>query len=654
MFHGIRIRIRFVLSLVSMVVLSSQLGMAQENQDEDEKQFLGRPFARLWYPATAMVDNFKFVAGVAKEVGLDTFATWFSSIERQFKEFRKSREGRRAGVLFFLVRKKAANTLEALLPAANFPEIKTVQFLVIEREEFEAFVKHEMTMYGGDVGKLEGGGDRFTIALPDYRQYFRHANGVMYHSDLAELLTTQLPNAKDVKIDAKNAEWDVYAELDPTAIDKKTRGLAWQAVRLATQTALQQFDTEDDTTYFARRSTGEFQLNILESMILDTDQVRFGMKYATDIDPVRIVIEIDAREKSDLAKHFGNLSRGDKRLASLRDQPAALTFATSWSIPDAGKKMVDGQFKLGRAKLEQLLGTNFEAMIAVDELFKVFAKSLEAGTGDMVLKLARTDNEFAVFGGMKLVDAERVGKSLELLLRALPEADGSGVRTSVDEEGRSYLSFLTEDIPFRVVKESIDRVPGRLHFCVADETLWFCLGGADSLKSLQGVIKTAAIAADKPRRDSVQFLIDLSLDRWLADGKTADGFSRLPHRALESLERLVHDWQVGAMSGAVQTSSVSLKTEDGKETTQEVVTRVRRKLTPFKQSYLDKLLTDRQSGLRVELKATPQQIRFEANVGLGLAKILVAQVMVVQMGWMSDANTPPEVEAVPATEPAKP
>ena len=84
------------------------------------------------------------------------------------------------------------------------------------------------------------------------------------------------------------------------------------------------------------------------------------------------------------------------------------------------------------------------------------------------------------------------------------------------------------------------------------------------------------------------------------------------------------------------------------------MTRVRRKPTSFKPSYLDKLLTDRQSGLRVELKATPQQIRFEASVGLGLAKILVAQVMVVQMGSMSDPNTPAEFEADPATEPAKP
>ena len=108
-----------------------------------------------------------------------------------------------------------------------------------------------------------------------------------------------------------------------SAISKRTRGMAWQIVRLATQTALQQFDNEDDTSYFARRSSGEFQLNLLESMILDTDSVRVGLKYATDDEPIRLRVEIDARNRSNLAKHFGNMSRGDKRLASLRDRPSA-------------------------------------------------------------------------------------------------------------------------------------------------------------------------------------------------------------------------------------------------------------------------------------------------------------------------------------------
>jgi hypothetical protein len=566
-----------------------------------------------------------------------------------------------------LVKKKAANAFEALLPAANLPEPKSIQFIVMERDEFDKYVKTQTQMYGGQ-GKIEGEGDQRIHTLnfnlqnngedeenprfPVYRQFFRYANGVVYQSDFEELFTMDLPSAKELKIDPKRSEWDIYAEIDPTAISKRTRGMAWQIVRLATQTALQQFDNEDDTSYFARRSSGEFQLNLLESMILDTDSVRVGLKYATDDEPIRLRVEIDARNRSNLAKHFGNMSRGDKRLASLRDRPSAITFATSWSIPDAGKKMVDGFFKLGRLQLEELLGTNFEAMIAVDDLFKMFAKSLEDGSGDMVIKLARTDNEFAIFGGMKLVDAERVGKGLELLLRTLPEIDGSGVRNSVDKDGRRYLSFLTEDIPFRVVKDSIDKVPGRLHFCVADETLWFCLGGNDSLETLEDIVKKASDSVNKPRRESVQFLIDLSLNRWLADDDTADGFSRLPHLALESGERMIHNWFLGTMQGAraqveeVQDTVVELKQDgkngvakDGKngiEKTERVQFTMPAFTAEFKESYLEKLLTKKQSGVRIELNATPKQIRLEVSVGVGLTKILIARVMSAQMSMMEN------------------
>ena len=514
-------RVGLVACVVALMLFTPCFCSAQDAAKKDEKpRNLGRPAVRLWYPSTFLLDYMNFLRDVTKEVGLTRAERMFGPIEAQFKDLREQVEGHQTGSFLYLAKKKAANAFEALLPAANLPEIVTVQFIVIERDQFDSFVRHT-TMFGGGSGKIDGEGDRRThtityggganlvdaegnkIAPQVRQQFFRYSNGAVFFSDVEEVFTMKLPTAKELRNSSGKTDWDIYAEVDPTAVDKKTRGMAWQMVRLATQTALQQFDNEDDTSYFARRTSGEFQLNLLESLILDTDKLRVGLKYATDDEPIQMLFAIDARDRSNLAKHFGNLSRGDKRLASLRDQPSALTFATSWSIPDAGKKMVDGFFKLGRTQLEKLLGTNSEAMVAVDDLFKGFAKSLDDGSGDMVVKLARVENEFAVFGGMKLVDAERVGKSLELLLRTLPEIDGSAVRSTVDKEGRRYLSFLTEDIPFRVVEDSIDKVPGRLHFCISDETLWFCLGGDKSLKTLQGVVERAAESVNKPRRKSV-------------------------------------------------------------------------------------------------------------------------------------------------------
>jgi hypothetical protein len=227
---------------------------------------------------------------------------------------------------------------------------------------------------------------------------------------------------------------------------------------------------------------------------------------------------------------------------------------------------------------------------------------------------------------------------------------------SVDEKGRRYLSFLTEDIPFRVVKDSIDKVPGRLHFCISDETLWFCLGGNDSLKTLQGVVQDASDSVNKPRRQSVQFLIDLSLSRWLADDKTANGFSRLPHLVLESGERFIHDWFMSSIQGAQVESTAAVSEtkkidKDGKEVTERVQYTIPKMTAKFKKSYLDKLLTKKQSGFRVELNATPKQIRLEGQMGSGLAKIFIARIMHIQMSWMEDMEngviygTPVESEA---------
>ena len=676
---------RFVLLsavLLAVSPVAAQDGERKPNLDDVE------PFARIWYPATLQYDSMMFMASVAKEAEIDTPFGMMAAMQDRFKKQYEGLEGVRAGVMFVMLDTESEPNAIQTTPFSNIgvPSSKAISFMkVADQAEFEKRVRAQIQMFG-PLGKLTGSGDRFTFEMTfpmvitsggdgnsgsrTMKRHFRFANGMLFEADFEELFDLRLPNADALRIGQRFEDWDIFLELNVDGIPQPVRKTAWKAIELATQTALQQFDDEDEISYLARRSTGEFQLDLLEALVLETKSVRAGMKFATDVDPIRVHLEVQAREKTNLARHFGELGLVDERLTTLRDQPAALTFAMSWAMPDAARKALAGYFQFGRDRLEQQIGANFEAQVAVEQLFRNFENSLDDGNGDLVVKLARTKNEFAVFGGMKLRDANQTADSLELLLNALPSEGNSGVRTSVDKEGRRYLSFLTEDIPFRVVEESIDRVPGRLHFAVTGSTLWFCLGGKDSIETLQNVIATASKPDGKPRSRPVPFLIDIALYRWLADEETADGFSRLPQMALEGIERQIHEWQMAQMKQAItvarEARDAAVKEDDeassevtaAQKAAQEQIRQIYRQMPDFKfeASYLRKLLTERQSDFRVEVNAAKERISVDARIGSGLAKLAVARVLDIQMRWartmQRQIQPPPRAEPAPAAKQA--
>lgn len=456
--------------------------------------------------------------------------------------------------------------------------------------------------------------------------FFRYHDGVMFEAQsMPELHKMKLPGVDVLSLSKKQQSLDIYADVDLSQIPKAYKDVFWNTIKVKANSVLQQYDEEPDEEYALRRSTGDFSMALTRAAILDVDRVRLSMNFADGDNkkPLTADLLVDARRNSNLAKLLGQVSRGVSRFDAIRKQPAPLTIASAWQMPENFRSVLKAMFEKGKFRMAEELADDTDALVAVDDLFNVLSETVDAGAADAIVKLGGDfEKGYALYGGMRVKGADRLAKHLSTALNGLPSTPENEIHVT-RENDRDYLSFRLDELSVPAL-DGNKQLPGQLHFTVAESCLWFSVGGQTSFDVLKSCIDGINDDEIKEARGpAAPFIVDLNLSDWLKsdEAEAQNEFSKVPMQTLQRFEQAVHRSLANTFSFSMSMNGEAKKPKMG-----------------FRDSYLAKAIKSGQDELHLEVDTSPKALRAKARVGEGIIKFFVARLVEVQNRAMEGMN----------------
>lgn len=447
-----------------------------------------------------------------------------------------------------------------------------------------------------------------TVDMPtSISTYYRYHDGFMYSGQLEAIHTMDLPAGKTQGQKSEEAALDLRAEIDLREIPRLLKQQLWTGLESRAMTYLQRFDNEKAEDHAVRSALGKGRLELLKAAMFDVEEVSFSTQFATEAtQPVKVKLNIKARDESQLATTLAAISQSHSSLTSLRDQDSPLMLSSTVDLPGWIKPLAVNFAKSVQAKMKESAGDQSTSDL-LDQMFLPIADTLEKGHLDVVVSMdGKAATGATVIGGMKMLDSETFQTALETLLVIQPASDG--YRLTQSKAGQQ--SVLTVSTTAEFGKGS-GAIPVTIHMAGTDGYLWFAIGGDSALEVLkQHLEKSKSIV--KSSRVAGPLEVRLKLSQWL--GAETDGFSKLPEELLEQTERLLSSLsnQGQSMSFSVNGKAQELKTKN-----------------EFK-SYANQVLGQPGGDFQLKLQATGRQLNVDAEIGTQVVKFLVTQYVVAQ------------------------
>ena len=574
-----------------------------------------------------------------------------------------------------------------LLAKGLVPLPVQMQFASVENEkEFHRLILRAKNQLGA-TAKISGNGDHYTMDL-DFSQgipmfggedgdeaelyefpgmdrirdnpaimeqlhrtiHFRLVDGIMWQGEVPEIMDMDLPTMAELQPPQNPNSFDVLAEFNLQDIPIYMKSLLFTSLNVAAKTQLQQRDNEDDISYDARRSNGDFWLELLRTAVYDIEKGKFVVRFAEGDRPIRIRLDLDARGNSNLEK-VGKLVGGEKsRFASIRNRPAPMTLASTFGLPGQAKKVLLAAFALGQRELSDRYQNNDETVDAIDQLHGLIRDTIESGTGDGLLQMTGDVNTgFALIGGIRIEKPDQLRDGLDQLLSSLKETNR--VERSVDEGGRRYVSLETGVVP--VPGSDTETFTSSVHLTAYNSCLWFAYGGPSGKELLEESIVFTAESRSAGGRGGVrsheplQFTFDLS--QWLAgdDDDDSNGFNQLPRKSLLNAERRFD----AAISQMFSSKTFSQLEGNGGETLSRDDVDVFPNDGLERSSMLLKALEQGDGKVDLRVVVSSDGVDVEMDIGLGLANMLLARGIQFQGRAMEALMKRPVKDQTPKLDP---
>lgn len=678
-----RIRLAVVVSLGCLLVLTecatAQVvirgssrggGSTGPGQEIGKRKFADKPVARVWYSKLSGQSAFQYMRNVGEEMGIQSmFMMLPADVGRVATPGMLRSDGELKGMLVYLTK--------GLIP---LPE--TLNFRRVRDEaEFRKLVLERKNQFG-EVAELIGAKDRYEVKVnfqqmvsglqpPDRKEpadgeearprgaiafsvrigsttpadasdkpsdsddaessaemqlasmstYFRFHDGIMFESRAPELHEMRLPDLDALTLKKKQRALDLYADIDLSQIPEAFKQIIWGTLATKANAFLQQYDGEPDEEYALRKKSGDYSLALAKAAVLEVDRIQLSLSFASDKEPLRASLVVDARKNSNLAKQLGEVSGGVSGFGALNRHDAPLTISSAWQMPENFRALLKALFDQGRVLLRDELVTDSDSLLALEEISRILSETVDAGAADAIVRLGgNVTDGFALYGGLRVKDADELGRHLSELLATLPAAPENDIRVT-REGGREFLSLRLDELEIPGLAEN-QHLPAQLHFTVAESCLWFSVGGSTSFDTLVQCLQTVEQDRSERRLKAAPFVMHLNLSQWLQSDQAdaANRFSELPAHTLERFERAVH-------RSIAEQFSFSVFGPNGKLAAPEM---------EFRDSYLTKAIRSGQDELHLEIDTSPTRVRIDARVGEGLIRFFVARLMEVQARAMEN------------------
>ena len=347
-------------------------------------------------------------------------------------------------------------------------------------------------------------------------QYFRYQDQLLFSGNFEELWDIELPTSDSLTsgVDTVNdMGLDAYFDRIPTAI----KTLGWSMLSSGASTQMQQRDDEGQTIADLRKSSYQFGLDVIKSLMFDVDEARGWLRFATDDQQsVRGELNFDTRRNSGLTKQLEDVSSANSRFAPiLRDDAAAtlhvclrafeesdplLNAAGAWlqkSIDEAtngDSAMVDGANRLA----ETLTG------ISDHQVLEAFVKVgwTEASGG-------------VIYGGLQVDDNPALLRSLyDVAIAANAPTAVAEAFQIVETDGQEVVQITLPDGVTNDIARDTSLTLTHAYITHQNSCLWFAVGGENAFDIIRSSVARCSSSGLAARAPLLTASVDM--DRWMS------------------------------------------------------------------------------------------------------------------------------------------
>lgn len=465
---------------------------------------------------------------------------------------------------------------------------------------------------------LAGGAKADPPKLPSSTStYYRYSDGVMYSCPGNLLKQIKLPTLESLKLTGEESSDDLYADFDLTEIPDNLKRVFWSALEAQASVFLQRFDEEAEGDYSLRRAISQGRLELLKTMLFDIDRARLTLNLPTDSSQQIVAkLKITARNNSPLAGTLRVLSNGSSQLTVLQDEQAPLLISSSLEIPDFLRPLGAALLDSVGMKLKQATADIAAAESLVDELIAPLKKSVTAGTMDSAICLRGTvESGLIPCAAMRIEDAESFLGAMQTFI----QVKGSNSNLHLSQQRFGDYAMFSVHLEKAFIPVAGTAIPVQFNVCGTGSWVWLTVGGEPAQAMLKELVTNSNEHTSKSGQ-ATPLLVRLRLQQWL--GNTDDPISKLPQQVLNATEEFLGKATRPQMMISVNGASV-----DSKARTPASFT-----------SYAAKVFEANDSSFDFRVRTAERELFADATVGIGLAKLAVAQFLHSQSEMFKGMN----------------
>lgn len=302
-------------------------------------------------------------------------------------------------------------------------------------------------------------------------------------------------------------QFDVSVTLDIASIPVGTRTLLTNVLTSGVSTQLQQRDGEPDGAYRIRRIEGERVLASIRQLLEECQRIILGVDVIRSENAINLDVVIEAAPGSQMFQDILLSAQQPSRFAPLLNESAAVSLCSSSRLNERDRKAFSEMLDAFRSELfrrieVEKLGDPPDENGAIGLGISAAQKTLEKGELDLFAQFYQDSSEkLVIVGGMRLEDGAAFAAGLQDLLVRFAPSESLKQFGTVSIASGQHLGITFHRLDFAEQSDEAIAVFGNqiaLTVGCGDQTLWVCLGGADSFPVLGQVLDQLDIARSQP------------------------------------------------------------------------------------------------------------------------------------------------------------
>lgn len=318
-----------------------------------------------------------------------------------------------------------------------------------------------------------------------------------------ESLARHFPDPSPITKEALR-DHDLVALLRREGIPQQVFDKAYQDIARDAEKDLRPREGESDAEYQIRRDVTTEVFDLLTAALTEWQSLTAGMTFDGETREIALEIDVTTDESGKIDELLHDLARPSTRFASLINQSAPLTVATTFAVPQRIQLILQRLLGNVRGQVEkELTDADTEIQEAIHKLLHAFEETLSTGVVDAYGQLVpQADGHFVMTGGIVIGESDEVASALQVVLSLTAETEEI---QDVDLNVANLHDVAVHRLSPTKLRRHDRRLYGEdatIYLAAGRGVLWLAIGDEQAIPVLESAIES--VVTSIPGNEAVE------------------------------------------------------------------------------------------------------------------------------------------------------